>query len=126
MAPIIGALATLIWWMAFSRFPWKVRFVGLLAFFAGPAMALGVGDRHTMIMLFMVYGLPLATTAFVLAAVIASRAEKQAIRLGVFVAPLLVWGVFSLLRMNGIDGDINYSVSWRWTPTLEQRAIWPP
>jgi outer membrane protein assembly factor BamB len=121
-APIVGAVAILIWWLAFSRFPWSVRWVGLLAFLAGPAIAVGLGE-HSMMMLFVVYGLPLATTVFVLAAAVASRATGRKVRLGVFVAPALVWGIFALLRMNGLDGEIGYSVSWRWTPTSEQRYL---
>jgi outer membrane protein assembly factor BamB len=43
----------------------------------------------------------------------------QARRVGAWVAVALAWGHFDLQRLDGLDGDVNGEVSYRWQPTAE-------
>jgi len=120
--PIIGTVAVLVWWLGLSRMPWSIRWIGLVSFLGGPILAFVLG-HPSMKMGLIVSGLPIATTLFVIAAVVGTFLGRRALAAGLVLASLLVWGTYSLLRMDGLDGSIRFSVSWRWSPTQEDRYL---
>jgi outer membrane protein assembly factor BamB len=44
-------------------------------------------------------------------------------RIGSVVVIVLAWGFFTLIRINGVNADLKADVSWRWTPSAEQRHL---
>lgn len=120
--PMLGALAILIWWLAASRLTWAMRWTGVAAFLLGGIAASVLGDP-TMRMPLVVFTLPLVTTLWVIAAAIAVRFNGRAPRLIVAASLLLTWGVFTLIRMDGLDGSLNFAVSWRWSGTKEDQFL---
>jgi outer membrane protein assembly factor BamB len=120
--PMIGALAVIIWWMALSRLPWRVRWTGLIAFLAGVVIAFALGDS-SMRMGLIVVALPLATTAWAIWAFIGWRMGEKVLRIGLITIPVLIGSGFTLIRMEGLDGSIHFSVAWRWRATPEKRYL---
>lgn len=120
--PIAGAVLVLIWWLGLSRTPWRIRLIGLIGFLGGAVMAFVIGHPSIRMGL-IVAALPLATTIFVASVVVGSFFSVRTFAMGTVIAPLLVWGYFSLLRMDGLDGSVNASNSWRWTATKEDRYL---
>ena len=120
--PLAGAALILAWWIFASRFSWAVRLVGLLSMIVGLAAAFMVG-HPSMRMGFIVFGVPVSVTALVVAAVIGSFLGNRSASLLVPIAVLGVWAFLACLRLDGLDGSINSSVSFRWTPTAEDRYL---
>jgi outer membrane protein assembly factor BamB len=123
MGPMVCCLLILIWWLAASRATWKERvfgFLGIVAVFA-ITMALveplmrGPGTIYVT--------LPMGLTAFVIGAAL-FRDRRPLARTG---AALLLaaagFGFSVLLRNDGMDGEYQLTLHWRWAPTSEDRLL---
>jgi outer membrane protein assembly factor BamB len=121
-APMIVAAVLLVWALALSRLTWLDRlwFVGWLA--VGGGLARLVVERSVLFGLIM-YALPVAMTAAVVWLVVMRGAATWPVRLGLVAASLLSWGYYTLIRVDGINGDLATTRSWRWEPTPEERYL---
>jgi hypothetical protein len=71
----------------------------------------------------LMYALPVALTAVVVWLVIMRGAPTLTMRLGLLAAALASWGYFTLLRIDGVDGNLSAQRSWRWDDTAEQKRL---
>jgi outer membrane protein assembly factor BamB len=116
---LAGLLLLLIfvgWWCANRRIPWRTRLVGFLAFVVGGVVANIFGDRS-------VSGFALLTgpgcmliTAWALWLVLARGMRPGVQQAGLVAVICLAWAFLSLVRMDGLSGDLRPSVRWRWEP----------
>jgi outer membrane protein assembly factor BamB len=121
------AAVILVWWLFFSRAPWSERIgavvlmiVALAATDAVVHESIKGGMMGRMLPLFGAPGLTLALVAW--AAL--SGHLRPALRLAALVAAIgLAGGVWALLRTDGITGDADAQLAWRWTPTAEERLL---
>ncbi len=118
---VTGALVLilfLVWWLASRRLRWAER-LGIVAV----AIAGGVGagflvDRSLGAFL-VLPGLPAVLTAWALALLAARYRPPRARRLAVVAALLAAWGAFTLIRSDGLGGDGQPELRWRWQPSAE-------
>ncbi|MCP4450054.1 MAG: PQQ-binding-like beta-propeller repeat protein, partial [Planctomycetes bacterium] len=74
-------------------------------------------------MMFIIFAIPVLSLAFVTWAV-ASQHLSNGIRRPAMVATIiLACGVWTLLRTDGITGDFNLDLAWRWAETSEERLL---
>jgi outer membrane protein assembly factor BamB len=115
------AVITLVfvgWWMV-SR---SMRLTDRLFVF-GAAVLVGIGsaflsDRGLVIFLLLV-GLPLVLTAWTFG-LLATRNQSPRTRRFVLVAAIcLIWAGFPFFRMDGLGGDFQPTLHWRWQATGE-------
>src|SRR5204863_2710332 len=58
------------------------------------------------------------------ASAVASRGYSSGIRrASLVVAIVLACASLTLIRTNGVTGDVDSDIAWRWTPTPEQRLL---
>jgi outer membrane protein assembly factor BamB len=118
----VGALVILlftIWWLTNRTIRGRDRLLIFAALVLG-AVACGAVSQKTLStggVLF--FGLPWALTAWIAWAAIARRLPPPVFRWGAIAAISLVWIYASLLRMDGLSGDLKADVHWRWEPTAE-------
>jgi outer membrane protein assembly factor BamB len=122
LAPQIAALALALWWLFASRIRWADRFIGLLTFIASGLTAMALCDQSLPPMVLLLYALPAATTAWVLWLLLTPFLKWPIRRAGLLVVFVLVWGLFPLLRTEGVDGSFAMAFHWRWTQTSEELA----
>lgn len=122
LAPMIGLVLVLLWWLFASRLRWTDRLL-VPAAFAGAAVGAYLCLHPTFKMALTLYGLPAAVTAWVGWLVVAQPLNWPAQRAGLLGVFILVWGGCALLRMDGVDGGFGAEMSWRWTPTAEQKFL---
>src|SRR5207244_1368488 len=67
--------------------------------------------------------LPVVLTVTVAWLLISRSMSRSARWAGLFVVFLATWGVFTIVRFEGVDGYFNAEYSLRWNPTAEQRRI---
>ena len=126
-AGIGGGLALVIWWLFFSRAAWVDRLGGLATMVA--AMAVTWPFLHVSLatgamgMIFLIMAMPGVCLAFVLWAVTAGHLPPVPRRASMAVAVLLACGVWALIRTGGFTGSFDNDLSWRWTPTAEERLL---
>jgi outer membrane protein assembly factor BamB len=114
-----------LWWLLFSRVHWTDRL--LIPLFIGTSglAAVALADKTFLLMGYgpVVRGMPLAVTAFVLWLVATPGLEWPVRRLGAMVAILLGWGYCDLLRLDGVWGDFETQITYRWVPTGEDAYL---
>ena len=124
---LVGGLAVAVWWAFLSRAPRPER----LGFIALAAVALFVASRLVdesiasgmMGMLMLLYAIPVASLAIVVAAVGTRRLAARTRQAAMAAAILLSCGVWTLLRSDGITGAGAAEFRWRWAKTAEQRFL---
>jgi outer membrane protein assembly factor BamB len=115
------------WWLVFSRAPWSER-LGALALMV---VAVAATSRlvHESIsngmMGFMpfVYAIPVLSLALVAWAVASRGLSGPLRRASMVVAVLLACASLTVIRTDGLTGDADSDLEWRWTPTPEQRLL---
>lgn len=121
-APMILAAMLLVWVLALSRFKWLDRLWFVSCLTAGGLIALYLVDRSVVFGLIMT-GLPVAMTAVVVWLVVTRGVASWPVRAGVVAASVVAWGYQTLVRIDGIDGDLVATTRWRWEPTREQEYM---
>jgi outer membrane protein assembly factor BamB len=114
-----------LWWLLASRAHWTDRLLVLL-FFAASGLAVFKLAHPSFVYLNygpIIRGLPVATTALVVWLLLTPWVAWPVRRLGMTVAIALAWGYCCLLRLDGVWGDFQAQVSWRWEKTEEERFL---
>ena len=124
---LLGGLAVVVWWVLFSRAPWfeRVGAIVLIAVaLAGTRQVVHASIANGMMgFMLVIYAIPVLSLALVFWAV-AARRLPDGLRLASMAATiLLACGAFALIRTGGIAGDGNSDITWRWTPTPEERLL---
>jgi outer membrane protein assembly factor BamB len=125
LGALLCALLIVLWWLFFSRAPWSARVGAIVLMVVAvwttshlvhPSIAEGMG------FILPTYVIPVLGLALVAAAVACRR--LSALRwVSMIVAIVLACGVFTLLRTDGVTGDVGSQLTWRWTPTAEERLL---
>jgi outer membrane protein assembly factor BamB len=124
---VVGALVILLWWMFFSRAPWSER-LGAIALMIVALLATSRIVHESiangmMGMMIVILGVPVQAVTLVAWAVATRRAPDGLRRASMVAAILLASGAFALLRTGGISGAGTSDLSWRWTPSPEERLL---
>jgi outer membrane protein assembly factor BamB len=124
---LFGGLAIVVWWAFFSRAHWSERW-GVIVLMI---IVLVVTSRiiHVSIatgaqgMMFPIFAIPIMSIAFVIGAVVSRRLSDGFRRTVMTATILLASGGWTLLRIDGITGDFNLDLAWRWAETAEERLL---
>ena len=121
--PPLGLLLILIWWGFFSGAAKRDRILGAIVLVAAIVVVFALGHRSMIPTPAWVYGIPTLCLTFVLGAWL-TRAWPDQTRLRALAALVLaVGGAWTLVRTEGVDGDMSSDFEWRWKPTPEQRLL---
>jgi outer membrane protein assembly factor BamB len=123
MGPMVCCLLLLIWWLAASRATWKERvlgFLGLVAVFAltmvlvEPLMR-GPGTVYVT--------LPMGMIAFAVGAAWFQKRRPLARTSAALLLAAAGFGFSVLLRNDGMNGEYQLTLHWRWAPTAEAQML---
>lgn len=121
MGPMIGGGLFVVWWLFFSRLPWKQRWLGIAATAITAGVAMLVADQTVAGMVMVVFGLPRITLAIAVWLLISTALRWRVRRAGLLAMLILGWGYFTLVRLDGVDGSIHPNLVYRWMPTSEDK-----
>lgn len=125
IGPALGLLLFFIWAMFACRLHWKER-LAILGFVAIVVTVVSLTIHESVGLGIFLYGVPL-TTMSVLAAVVLAQNTETPKRLATVAGLLgLAWAIFPMVRVDGYDGQYLPEISFRWTPTPEQRLLTNP
>ncbi len=123
IGPLVTALLFFIAWLGFSRRSWSERGFGMAMFIVTGALAAGLA-HSTMKVGLILYALPtLLTTWAVWGWLTRLQASLGHRRVTLALTMLMTASYFCMLRLNGVDGAMQSSLSWRWTPTAEEKFL---
>jgi outer membrane protein assembly factor BamB len=124
MGPVVASGLIILWWLFFSRVPWRDRLVVLgIALAAGGVLVLLDTNPHMGFFKIMLYAAPAAMGLGVLWLLLTGRFGWMVRRLGLVAIIVGACGYYTLLRMDGVRGDMTADMNWRWVPTREQKFI---
>ena len=127
IAGLIGLVLVVLWWLFFSRAPWPERIGALVLMAAAVALTTLVLDPSIstgmMGRMFYAYAVPSTLTiAFVIWAAATRRLTGTLRWITMAAAIAIGCGVWTLVRSEGVRGA-GAEITWRWTPTAEQRLL---
>ncbi len=125
LGAFIGSLLIVVWWLGFSRTPWLERLgalvlMGVGLFVTTRVVHISIRTGMMGLMLF-IYAVPALSVALVGWAVVCGRLAPRPRRLALVGVTLLACGMWTLLRTEGITGDGDAQLAWRWSKTPEER-----
>lgn len=121
--PMIAAGLLLVWWVFFSRLGWWDRLLVPLACAAVAAGANALYHPSFAGFGLILTALPATLTAWVGWLLVSSFLRWPVRRVGLYLVLLLGWGFFTLVRFDGVYGDMKMTLAWRWTKTAEDLFI---
>jgi outer membrane protein assembly factor BamB len=124
---LAGAAAIIFWWVLFSRAPWLERVSGIAAMLVALLVASRIVDpsiaNGMMGMMLPLFAIPLMCVALVAAVALGRHLSSGARVALTSAAVLLACGSLALVRTGGVTGDGLSELTWRWTPTHEERLL---
>jgi hypothetical protein len=117
-APALLLLCFSIWWWTNRRIRLADRIYGCVLVVAGGAVVAPFCHPSIWFGL-LTEGLPRALTVLMLWMLLVNWTGFAWNRLGLFVVTALTWGYFTLIRVDGLNADLQAKMSWRWDPTAE-------
>jgi outer membrane protein assembly factor BamB len=127
MGGLAAGLAVLIWWLFFSRAPWADRIGAILLMalaIAATSLVVHPSIANGMMGLMLpVFAIPLVTLALVVSVAAGRHLSNGSRRASMSVAILLACAVMTVVRTDGITGDGESDLHWRWTPTPEELLL---
>jgi outer membrane protein assembly factor BamB len=118
----VGALAVLVWWVGFSRAPWRDRGIALAAIVAAVAATAALADP-SMVVWLLWYAPAVLTLALVAGAAAGRNLGDRGRSVAMIAAIALPCAAAMPLRIAGVAGNGVAAFEWRWTETSEQRLL---
>ena len=119
-APALFTIVFSFWWLRRHSVGLGDRLLGYFlviggAFFVVPLTHPSIGLPTS-----LMNGLPLMLTIWMIWTLWLQRSGKSLRRFSSLVVIVLTWGSLTLIRMEGLNGDLKADVRWRWSPTSEE------
>jgi outer membrane protein assembly factor BamB len=108
-----------IWWLTNRRIARGERWFAVAVTLAGAALVFPVLPPSGSLLL-LVFWLPRVFTAGGLWLLVSKKASPRLRRWGLGAVVWLLWVYLSLLRWDGLSGDQQAEIHWRWEPTAEE------
>src|SRR5262245_8099182 len=117
MGPMLCCLLLVIWWLVASRATWTERVFGCLGLMAVIALTMSLVEPLMRGPGTIYITLPMGMTAFVAGAAL-FRKRRPLVRTSaaLFLASA-GFGFSVLLRNDGMNGEYQLTLHWRWSPT---------
>jgi outer membrane protein assembly factor BamB len=116
-----------VWWLFFSRALWSERLAAIvLMIVAVAATSLIVHpsiSNGMMGMMLFVYSIPVLCLALVAWAAASRGLSSGRRRASMAAAIVIACGTLTLIRTDGVRGEGDSDIHWRWTPTAEERLL---
>jgi outer membrane protein assembly factor BamB len=125
---VIGALLV-IWWLFLSRIRWTERFLVLYAFAATGAATFPywhhtlTDDESKGFGVLVIYAFPVTVTAWVGWLAITPFLRWPVRCVGLLMVFVMSWGAYTLVRFEGVEGDMSSTFKYRGTPTAEEKYL---
>src|SRR5262245_6449826 len=123
MGPMLCCLLLVIWWLAASRATWKERVFGFLGLAAVFALTMVLVDSLMRGPGTIYVTLPMGMLAFAIRAAFSNNRRPLARTSAALLLAAVGFGFSALLRNDGMTGEYQLTLRWRWAPTAEEKVL---
>lgn len=127
VARMITLLVLLLFFLAWGwtrrHFTWTQRLIAFVMIVGSMAISGAAGHPATGLFATAMIGLPIVISLSVGWLWLTRRRAPQLELAGIGIITVAVFGVVALLRWDGLDGRQRAELSWRWTPSPEERFL---
>lgn len=117
--PIVGLALYCLWWLFASVRPTlRERILGVVIFLAAGWTTHSLSDQSITIGL-LAYGVPSVISLVTIWFLVSGSLSWPIRRTFAAILSILGWGIWSLVRLNGVDGAIHADLAWRWSSSRE-------
>lgn len=120
LGPLVLSVLILVWWITFSRATLKEKLVGFLGTITVAAFAFYFSDPTMIGPGMILIGVPLGATAFGVVAIMLSRYLSFNRTIIAVLAAAAGFGTTATLRNDGMWGDGQLGLNWRWEKSPEE------
>jgi len=124
---MLGGLAVLVWWLFFSRVPLLFRWIGFLIMVLSVFALTRLSDPSIATayqgMLIYAYVIPTLSLGVVAWATFTRKLPDVTRWLTLVAAIVVTSGFWTLFRSEGITGNGEALLAWRWSQSIEERYI---
>lgn len=120
---LVFAICFFTWWWRNRAIQRSEKILGFILIVGGAFAAGKLSDLTVNFFTLSVAGLPLVVALVLGWLFLVKRALIPSHWLGFAAVVVVGWGIFDLIRMDGFDSTLKTHISWRWTPTAEQRFL---
>ncbi len=120
--PLLCGVMLVAWWVVASRVPFRERVIFLLGFVLLGGIAIVLAHPSMPLML-VILGWPGVVFAGSLWLAISNNMRWPARGRGLWCCLIAGWAAWTLVRCDGVDGQVLPEFSWRWTPTAEEKYL---
>jgi outer membrane protein assembly factor BamB len=124
---LAGGLLILLWWLLLSRAP-RIERIGVVVLMIAAVAATSrmvhpsIANGMMGFMLF-VHAVPVLALALVAWAAATRGSGARSRHASVVATVLIICAAFTLIRTDGISGNAEADLEWRWTPTAEEQLL---
>lgn len=119
--PMLLGLVVVLWWLLASRASMVERLLGVLFIGGIAALIISFGLHPSMRgPATLMVTIPMGTAAFAIGAILFARNLTMRRTVIALLLATLGFGFSMLLRSNGIWGDFEPALGWRWIPSAEE------
>ena len=122
-AGAVLVLSFVIWWLTNSTVRWSDRLWVFFALVVGAVSACIVAKETLGAFGVLFFGLPASFAAWAVSLTVMRGFSPRHARAVVIGVLALVWGYTMLIRMDGISGDLEPKIRWRWSPSTEDAYL---
>jgi outer membrane protein assembly factor BamB len=124
----MGSAAVLVlayfgWWWASRRIRLADRLFGFLLILGGGIAALPLCHPSVGWIGLLMTGLPVVLTVWTLWMFVVRKTGPSRHWLGSVVVVALTWGFFTLIRIEGLNSDLQADTRWRWASSAEDQFL---
>src|SRR5262249_8843518 len=112
------SLLFFVWWWTNRRIRLSQRLYGFVVL-VGMGVVVGRLCHPSIWFGLLTLGLPVALTAWTVWMLLVKWTAISWSRLGLLAVVALTWGGFTLIRIDGLDSELQADMRWRWSPTAE-------
>lgn len=121
--PLAATTLTVLWWLLFSRSPWRARLLAFALVAAGGVASVFLAHETARGMVFMFFTMPIATATFLGTLLVLGWFNRGAGTWGAVIATLAVFAAADLVRNQGFSGDFKTTFDWRWKASAAERYL---
>ncbi|MGB0714717.1 MAG: PQQ-binding-like beta-propeller repeat protein [Phycisphaerae bacterium] len=120
-APVLCGLLLIIWLLTASRLSWGEK-ITLLLVPIGLSAIVAQLIHSTLGVMMIAHGIPLTILVVVVGLYVIRAGDRSVVRtVPILLCLGIVWAVFPLVRVDGVDGQYLPELAWRWSDTRESQ-----